>query len=280
MIKDNLEYILRILKLKVIGEYFIDNFLNITAAILIIIFYNYIKEFLYMLERKIMKKSRIENTIKNFITSINKGLINIVLIYFIIRLLGIDLTSLFAILGALGVVLGFAFKETLANFFGGLVILTFKPFVIGDLIKYKDTYGNIEKIELFYTKMLNFQNEMIIIPNSLMINTEILNINKKSIRRIDLLIGVGYDSDVKLVKKLLEEIATNNKYVLKEPKHIIGFGNIAASSFDFNLYVYVNRDNYLDAKFALWEEIKAKFWEHNIEMPYNKLDVNLFNGDK
>ena len=129
-----------------------------------------------------------------------------ILIYVSIGILGINATSITTFLGATGIVLGIAFKETLGNFCGGLIILTFKPFKVGDTIEYNNYLGTVKKIELFYTKMLNPQNELVIIPNGIITNTEIRNIKQNGERRLDLRIGVSYNSDIQKVKKILERI--------------------------------------------------------------------------
>jgi len=129
-----------------------------------------------------------------------------ILIYVSIGILGINATSITTFLGATGIVLGIAFKETLGNFCGGLIILTFKPFKVGDTIEYNNYLGTVKKIELFYTKMLNPQNELVIIPNGIITNTEIRNIKQNGERRLDLRIGVSYNSDIQKVKKILEQI--------------------------------------------------------------------------
>ena len=140
----------------------------------------------------------------------------------ILQLLGINLSSIFALVGALGLVLGFAFKETISNICGGVILLTFKPFKVGDLISYNSNIGTIKKIEIFYTTILTLQNEYLIIPNGNLINNEIKNIDVNNIRRLDLKVGVSYESDIQKVKNLILSIINREKeklfdYTISEP---------------------------------------------------------------
>lgn len=154
----------------------------------------------------ILEKANTDKSLASFLISIYSILYYFILIYVSIGILGINATSITTFLGATGIVLGIAFKETLGNFCGGLIILTFKPFKVGDTIEYNNYLGTVKKIELFYTKMLNPQNELVIIPNGIITNTEIRNIKQNGERRLDLRIGVSYNSDVQKVKKILERI--------------------------------------------------------------------------
>ena len=154
----------------------------------------------------ILDKSNVDKSVASFLLSIYSILYYFILIYSSVGILGINTTSITTFLGAAGIVLGIAFKETLGNFCGGLIILTFKPFSVGDTIEYNNYIGTVKKIELFYTKMLNPQNELVIIPNGIVTNTEIRNIKENGERRLDLTIGVSYKSDIQKVKNILNKI--------------------------------------------------------------------------
>ena len=154
----------------------------------------------------ILNKSNVDKSVASFLLSIYSILYYFILLYSSVGILGINTTSITTFLGATGIVLGIAFKETLGNFCGGLIILTFKPFSVGDTIEYNNYIGTVKKIELFYTKMLNPQNELVIIPNGIVTNTEIRNIRQNGERRLDLEIGVSYNSNIQEVKNVLERI--------------------------------------------------------------------------
>lgn len=154
----------------------------------------------------ILDKSNVDKSVASFLLSIYSILYYFILIYSSVGILGINTTSITTFLGATGIVLGIAFKETLGNFCGGLIILTFKPFSVGDTIEYNNYIGTVKKIELFYTKMLNPQNKVVIIPNGIVTNTEIRNIKQNGELRLDLEVGVSYNSNIQEVKSVLERI--------------------------------------------------------------------------
>ena len=154
----------------------------------------------------VLEKSDVDKSLASFLISIYSVLYYFIAGYISIGILGINISSITTFLGATGIVLGIAFKETLGNFCGGIIILTFRPFRVGDTIEYNSYIGTVKKIELFYTKMTNPQNELVIIPNGIVTNTEIRNIRQGGERRLDLKVAVSYESDVNKVKKILQKI--------------------------------------------------------------------------
>ena len=198
----------------------------------------------------------------------------------LIEFLGINLSSVTTFLGAAGIVLGLAFKETLGNMCGGIIILTFKPFKVGDMIEYETYIGEVKSIELFYTRMKTAQNELVIIPNGLITNNEIRNMTKEKVRRLDLTVGVSYNSDILKVKEILnaiveKEMEGDERTVLKVPSPTIGVGELGNSAVIFYVYVYTESENYFKLKLKLNENIKIEFDKNNIEIPYPQMDVHI-----
>ncbi|VWL85418.1 mechanosensitive ion channel family protein [Oceanivirga miroungae] len=276
-----MELIKEILSINEIVLYLKTNGIKIIISILLILFYSKIKNKVISTLKNITKKLLSSNIeLRTFINSIINILIQFILILFILSLFGFDFTKLAAMIGAISLVLGFAFKEVLSNFFGGLIILIFKPFLIGDLVQYSGEYGNVYKIELFYTTLITFNNEFIIMPNSNLINNEIKNINKNKARRMDLVIGVGYSSNIEEVKSTIAEIIEKEDkgLFIKDIPVLIGMTEIGASSLNFAIKVHVNPELYLDARYYLNEQIKTIFDEKNIELPYNIIDLQINGG--
>lgn len=254
------------------------HFFNVILAILLVIFFNQIANIFHKILCKVNSKILKEKAVRTFFNSLSNIVIKLVLLTIILQLVGINLSSIFALVGALGLVLGFAFKETISNICGGVILLTFKPFKVGDLISYNSNIGTIKKIEIFYTTILTLQNEYLIIPNGNLINNEIKNIDINNIRRLDLKVGVSYESDIQKVKNLILSIINREKeklfdYTISEP--IIGVVDLNSSSIDFDIKVYVKKGKYQEARYYILENIKKVFDENNIEIPYNKLDVYM-----
>lgn len=182
---------------------------NIFKLFIIYIMFKIAKIFKGRIEKilnLIFEKSNMDKSIASFLISLYSVVYYFILIYISIGILGIDTTSITTFLGAAGIVFGIAFKETLGNFCGGIIILTFKPFRVGDTIEYNNYIGTVKRIELFYTKIINPQNELVIIPNGIITNTEIRNIREDGERRLDLTVGVSYNSDIQKVKEVIIRI--------------------------------------------------------------------------
>ena len=224
---------------------------------------SYIDKFFKIL----FEKSKTDRSVSSFIRSFLRVIYYVIIILIILSIFGINISTVTGFLGAVSLVLGFAFKETLGNFFGGFIILTFKPFKVGDVIEYKNYQGEVTSIEIFYTKIRNYQNELIIIPNGIITNTELGNFSKNKVRRLDIKITVDYKSDIKKVKELLQEIVSNNPLTLKQPEYVIGLGELGTIGIVYNVFVYVKADDYNSLKYSLNEEIKLKFDENKICIP-------------
>ena len=242
-----------------------------------------LKKYVDKMLKSIMEKAKMDKSISSFLMSAFSILYYVALTYTLIGFLGIDVSSISAFLGAAGIVLGFAFKETLGNICGGLIILTFKPFRVGHMIEYKNYIGEVKSIEIFYTRIKTPQNELVIIPNGMITSNELRNMTKEKVKRLDLKIGVSYKSDILKVKKVLreiidEEIKGQDKLILRSPEPTIGVLALAESAIIFCVYVYTKSENYFTLQLRMNERIKIKFDENNIEIPYPQVDVHISKG--
>lgn len=278
--EDISKYIYKIFNIREILKWIENNFLLFVLGILIILFYKKITKTIIKIVDRILLSKMTDVGVQTFFKSIIKISVHIIMFYLIVMLLGIDFTSVFAILGAISVVVGFAFKEIIQNIFGGLILLIFKPFKVGDVIQYANYIGSVTKIEMFYTKIVNFQNEVVIIPNGILIVHEVRNITTQNKRRLDLIIGVDYSSNLALAKKVINEVVNGCEYVLKDEPITIGVGELAESSINFITNVYVLPENYLITKLYILENIKYKFDEFGISIPFNQLDIHIKEGKK
>lgn len=259
-------------------DYILNNMFSIILAILIVVFYSKIIRYVMHKISKLFDRTFKDKGLKSFFQSITNIAIHFIFILFILSLLGVDFKGIFSILGAISIVLGFAFKETLGNVCGGLILLTFRPFKVGDLIEFKEFVGTVIKIEIFYTTLLNLQNEYVIVPNGNLINNEIRNININHYRRLDLKIGVSYNTNIKRVKEILEEIIAkrvDDLFYVEDEQPLIGMFEIGNYTLNFDVRVYVRPGMYLKARYYIYETVKARFDAENIVLPYNIIDVNM-----
>jgi len=224
----------------------------------------------------VLEKSDVDKSLASFLISIYSVLYYFVIGYISIGILGINVSSITTFLGATGIVLGIAFKETLGNFCGGMIILTFRPFRVGDTIEYNNYIGTVKKIELFYTKMINPQNELVIIPNGIVTNTEIRNIRQGGERRLDLKVAVSYESDINKVKKILHKIIeeeTSNDFLTEEEEEKENFLSKFPSSLN-----EIKKDRIRFLTLPFMKGRKNKLNTENKEKKENENDETLLNN--
>ena len=268
---------------KNLSQFLQTNLLKIAIILVALKISGMLKKYVDKMLKSVMEKAKMDKSISSFLMSAFSILYYVALTYTLIGFLGIDVSSISAFLGAAGIVLGFAFKETLGNICGGLIILTFKPFRVGHMIEYKNYIGEVKSIEIFYTRIKTPQNELVIIPNGMITSNELRNMTKEKVKRLDLKIGVSYKSDILKVKKVLreiidEEIKGQDKLILRSPEPTIGVLALAESAIIFCVYVYTKSENYFTLQLRMNERIKIKFDENNIEIPYPQVDVHISKG--
>lgn len=280
-----MKHLIKLLDWKNILEFIETNSIKIVIAIIVFKILKYLKKYVDKILKTILIKAKIDEGISTFLRSLFSVFYYIIVFYILIGFFGINLNSITAFIGAAGLIFGLAFKETLANFCGGVIILIFKPFKIGDVIEFNNYIGEVKSIELFYTKIKNPQHELVIIPNGMITNNEVRNITKEEVRRLDLKVSVSYNSDIRQVKEELKNIVDeltktenmleDDKYILSNPEAVIGVGELADSAIVFDVYVYVESDKYVKVKHLLNETIKIRFDEKNIEIPYPQMDIHI-----
>ncbi len=280
-----MKHLIKLLDWKNILEFIETNSIKIVIAIIVFKILKYLKKYVDKILKTILIKAKIDEGISTFLRSLFSVFYYIIVFYILIGFFGINLNSITAFIGAAGLIFGLAFKETLANFCGGVIILIFKPFKIGDVIEFNNYIGEVKSIELFYTKIKNPQHELVIIPNGMITNNEVRNITKEEVRRLDLKVSVSYNSDIRQVKEELQNIVDmltqkensteEETYILSTPASVIGVGELADSAIVFDVFVYVESSKYLKVKHLLNETIKIKFDEKNIEIPYPQMDIHI-----
>jgi small conductance mechanosensitive channel len=188
--------------------------------------------------------------------------------------LGVETTSFAAILAAAGLAIGLALQGSLSNFAGGVLIMIFKPYKMGDFIEAQGEMGTVKKIEIFTTKLNSPDNKEIIIPNGTISNGNITNYSTESTRRVDITMGVSYDADIKQTKDLLMKILTDHPKVLKDPEPSIFLGELADSSVNYKVRPWVQAEDYWDVYFEVMETCKIELDKAGIEIPYPQMDIH------
>lgn len=225
--------------------------------------------------RKAMMKRGVEKTVYTVTYSfIRKGLKFVLLIIFL-GFIGVETAAIGSIIASIGVAIGLAVQGSLSNFAGGLIIYTMRPFKIGDYIEAQGHSGTVEDIHLFYTYIVTPDNKLVLLPNGALSNDSIVNYSAKPLRRLDLTFSISYNEDFARAEKVLQEICQSNEKILDEPKPLIKVSAHGDSSINIVVKAWVNNSDYWEVNYAMMEEVKRRFDEEKIEIPYNQLDVHV-----
>lgn len=261
-------------------DWLADKTFDIAVALLFLFVGMKVVKFLVRIIKKAFEKTDMENSVEGFLLSVIKGILYSIVFVMTISMVGVQATSLVAILGTASLSIGLALQGSLANFAGGVLILLMKPFKVGDYIIENDKQceGTVESIDIFYTKLKTFDNKIIVIPNGNITANSLVNVTAEDKRRLDISVGVAYDSDIKLVKDILTNIIKNSSYYDKSKDMNVFVDSFQESYIKMGIRCYVKTEDYWEARWDINEKIKLKFDENNIVIPYNQLEVTVKNS--
>jgi len=259
------------------SNYLIPWGLNIFFALLIFIIGKMMVSIIISVLKKVLRRTKMDDILLNFVTSILKTILVLFVVIASLNQLGVDTTSLIALLGAAGLAIGLALQGSLQNFAAGTMLLIFRPFKAGDFIEAGGVAGIVEGISIFTTIMRTGDNKEVIVPNGTIYGGSITNFSARDTRRIDLVFGIGYDDNIKQAKEIMEGIVNADQRILKDPETLIAVSELADSSVNFVVRPWVNSADYWAVKFDLTEKIKLAFDENGISIPYPQMDVHVNN---
>lgn len=248
----------------------------VIAIVVYIIGAKLIKGIVKMVRRS-LERAGTDEGVKQFVCPLVKYALYIILIFFIMGFFGIATTSAVAVLGSAGVAVGLALQGSLSNFAGGVLILLLKPFKVGDYIieDSNKNEGTVSEISIFYTKLLTPDNKMIVIPNGTLSNCSLTNASQMNKRRVDLVVGVAYDSDIRTVKDILYKVASSEPARLAEEETVVFVDNLGDSAVNMGVRIWVAADEYWAARWRLNENVKYALDENGISIPFPQLDVQI-----
>lgn len=222
-----------------------------------------------------LKRHGMEVTVRRFFCNVINALGYICMLGILLQTVGLTATSLTALVASAGVAVGLALQGSLSNFAGGVLILLMKPFVIGDYIVQGNTEGTVKEIGLVYTELITADNRLIVIPNGTLIDSSIVNVTATGKRRLDLSVGIGYKSDLKKAKEVLIRLGENDP--ARDPENPVNVfvSELAESSVNLGLHVWVSSSEYWNAKWRLTENIKMAFDEEGIEIPFKQVEISV-----
>ncbi len=224
----------------------------------------------------VMTRKEVDVTLITFLKNIIYYMAIVMVLICVAAQLGMNVASFITVFGAAALAVGLALKDSMANFASGIMLIIFRPFSIGDLITAAGETGIVQEINIFHTIIHTGDNQKKIIPNGAISNATVTNVKANPTRRIDLVIGIGYDDDIRLAKRTLEEILAAESRVLKDPAPTIGVLELADSSVNLAVRPWVKTEDYWNVHFALLEQIKLTFDEKGILIPYPQQDIHLY----
>ena len=247
---------------------------NIFIACLIYSIGCFIIKQINRLVAKILEKRKVEPSVNTFLKSLVKILLNMILAFAVISKLGVETTSFAALMASAGVAIGMALSGNLSNFAGGLIILVFKPFKVGDYIEGPDVNGTVKEIQIFHTILSTLDNRMIYVPNGILNNNAITNYSKQETRRVDWVFGVEYGEEIGKVRAVIQRIIKNDPRILDTPAPLIALSTLNASSVDITVRVWVKASDYWSVLFDINEIVYDTFNKEGINFPFPQLTVH------
>lgn len=254
----------------------VENGLNLLFAIIVLLVGLRLVKYALKIMRKAMDKASIDPTIVTFLSSIAGVVLRVMLIVSIASMVGIETTSFIAVLGAAGLAVGLALQGSLANFAGGVLIIMFKPFKVDDTIDTGSNTGVVESISILTTKIRTFDNQLVICPNGQLANAVVTNLSAKDTRRIDIPVGIAYDSSIAKAREVMLRIAADDDRILKDPEPVVRVTALADSSVNMMLRVWTANDDLWPVYWEGLEKIKLAFDnEPDLSIPFPQHDVHL-----
>ncbi|RAR62054.1 small conductance mechanosensitive channel [Onishia taeanensis] len=250
--------------------------IDLVAALAIFVIGRWVISLVHRLSIKAMERAKVEPLLIKFLGNILRTLLLIVVVLAAISQLGIQTTSLIAVLGAAGLAVGLALQGSLANFAAGVLVIIFRPYKIGDYVEAGGVAGVIDDVQIFTTELKTGDNRKIIVPNGQMMSGAITNYSSHDTRRVDLVASVGYDADIDVVRRVLEEVVAKDARVLESPAPNIRMNAMLDSSVNWIVRPWVKASDYWDVYWEMTEEIKRRFDAEGISIPFPQRDVHVY----
>ena len=253
--------------------------LRVLYAVLIIVIGRWVVKLLLKIIKAALEKTTVEETVRIFAVNLLNTLLLVIIFIAAINQLGIETTSIIAMLGAAGLAIGLSLQGALANFAAGILIVIFKPYKVGDYIEAGSAAGTVLDIQIFSTVLKTPDNKIVIVPNGTIMKDSVVNYTDQATRRVDIVASCGYEDDIDKVKEILKDILNQEDRILAEPEPRIAVSELADNSVNFIVRPWVNSSDVLSVKYSILEQIKKRFDEEGISIPYPQRDVHIYNHD-
>ena len=254
--------------------------ISLFIALFILVIGRQVVKILIKVISSALERSNTEDTVRIFVTNLLNTLLMIVVFIAAINQLGIQTTSIIAVLGAAGLAIGLALQGSLSNFAAGILIVIYRPYKVGDYIQADNHLGTVDDIQIFSTVLKTPDNKLVIVPNGSIMNGSIVNFSNQDKRRVDIIASCSYEDDIDKVKSVLADILSKDDRILSEPMPRIAVSELADSSVNLIVRPWVKNSDYIDVYHSLLEEIKKRFDQEGISIPYPQSDVHIHNHNE
>ena len=261
-----------------LNDLWVDAGLKIIYVLVILIVGSKLIKIIMKLITKGRAYKKLDKSVSSFLMSFINIALNILLLVIIAGVIGIPSASIITLIGSAGVAIGLAMQGGLSNIAGGIIILIFKPFKVGDFIDTHTDSGTVKNISLFYTTLTTVDNRTVSIPNGNLANSPSVNFSNESSRRLDIVMDISYNNKIADVKKSINSVLDKEKRINREKDVFVRVTNYKESSIEYTIRVWVSKDDYWNIKFDLLENLKNKFDQDGIIIPYNQLDIHIDKG--
>ena len=264
--------------IETIREYLTTYGLRFLAAIAVFVVGRWLAKVVSKLVGKSMIRAKVDRILVTFVENLSKIILLVLVIIAALSAMGLQTASFVALIGAAGLAVGLALQGSLANFASGILMIIFKPFKVGDFVEVAGTKGTVKEVQIFNTVLDSPDNVRIFVPNAQVTGGNIMNYTTNGIRRVDLVVGISYEDDLRKARQVIAEVLTGDERVLNEPAMTVAVSELADSSVNFVVRPWVRADDYWDAYFDLTEELKLALDKNAISIPFPQRDIHVKQG--
>ena len=250
---------------------------KLVGAIIVLIIGLWLSKKITQTFGKLLEKRKVDVSLIPFLKNLVGILLKVLVLLTVMGMIGVQMTSFIAILGAASLAVGMALSGTLQNFAGGVIILIFKPISVGDFIEAQGFTGTVKEIGIFTTVLNTLDNKVVIIPNGPLSTGALINYSKEPLRRVDWSFGIAYGDNMDDFKKAIQDFISEDERILKDPAHFIGLSELGASSVNFAVRAWVKAEDYWGVFFDMNEKVYKRFNSYNLNIPFPQMDVHVFN---
>lgn len=249
---------------------------QVILAVIVLVLGIWLIRVIVRLVEKAMDRANVDKSLHKFLSSLIAIMLKIMLVISVASMIGIEMTSFIAVIGAAGLAVALALQNSMSNFAGGVLILMFKPFGVGDTIDAQGYVGKVHAIKVLHTVLKTFDNKTIIIPNGTLANGNITNYSLEPTRRVDMVFGIGYNDDIKLTKEILKKLVDDDERIHRDPEPLIVVSELGESSINFTVRTWCKTEDYWNVYFDMQENVKHAFDANGISIPFPQRDVHLY----